>query len=120
MRHRLLRERFEKMTDRLSGGAEGVTEEQVIRLMAAAAMLLCRHQVDRRGRCRFCRSGRWTGRFRRRRPRCMVHGFLGFAMDQSMDVVWWQLFEALDRHLSLGQVRLWLAERERGPVPPRR
>ena len=35
---------------------------------------------------------------------------VSFAMDQSLDVVWWQLFTSVGKERSLADVRKWVAE----------
>ena len=67
MRWRLLLERLKEMEAR----AEQVHgDEECVRLVALGLALLNRHNVDRKVRCRWCRSGRgWWGR---RGGRCVV------------------------------------------------
>lgn len=43
-----------------------------------------------------------------------MYSALGFAMEQGLDVVWWQLFEAVGRKASLAEVREWVEERASG------
>lgn len=115
-RYRLLLERLEEDVNRLRDNdvaTPGMAEDRTVRLVAAAAMLLQEHRVNKRGRCRVCGLARWNWRFWYRRPRCTVYRVLGFVTDQGMDVVWWQLFQTLGRNASLAAVRVWIAERER-------
>ncbi|MGH3814795.1 MAG: hypothetical protein ACRDUV_20510 [Pseudonocardiaceae bacterium] len=113
-RHRLLREQLEQLADRLSGVeplAPAIVEEKTVRLLAAPAMLLRQHNVNKRGQCKFCGWTRWRWRFWHRRPQCTVYEAVGFVTSQSLDVVWWQLFEAVGRETSLEQVQRWMEER---------
>lgn len=113
-RYRLLLEWLEELVDLLSGEepiAQAVVEEQAVRLLMGAARLLREHEVDKRGQCRFCGRTRWRWPFRRRRRRCMVHSAFGFAAEQNLDTVWWQLFEDAGRKSSPREVRAWLEER---------
>lgn len=99
-RHRLLREEIEELADRLSGDepvGPSVVEEQTVRLLAAAVMLLRQHRINQRGQCRFCGWTRWRWRFWRRRRQCTVYRVLGFSMGQRLDEVRRQLFEQLGR-----------------------
>lgn len=112
-RYRLLREQLEELADRLSAAEPiepAVAEQQTVRLLTAAAMLLRQHDVNERGQCKFCGGTRWTWRLWRRRRQCTVYLALGFAMSQGLDVVWWQLFESLGRKPSLVEVREWVEE----------
>lgn len=111
-RSRLLREELQKLAEWLSDDAPrapAALEEQVVRLLAAAIMLLRQHQVNKRGQCQFCGWTRWKWRFWRRRRRCTVHQVLELAMGQSLDVVWWRLFETVGRKRNLAEVRTWVA-----------
>jgi len=82
--HRLL---VEQLEDLLVGkhGTDDLTEEQATRLLAAAYVLLQEHQVDKRGRCRLCRSrsGWWPWH---RKP-CTVYRTFTVAMTQPIGVV---------------------------------
>ncbi len=112
-RHRLLLEWFEELVDWLGGEqpvAQAAVEEQAVRLLMGAVRLLRAHEVDTRGRCKFCGWTRWW-RFWRRRRRCAVYSALGFAAEQNLDTVWWQLFEDVGKKSSLEQVRKWLEDR---------
>ena len=37
-----------------------------------------------------------------------MYSAFGFAIEQSLDVVWWQLFESAGRKTSLTDVRSWM------------
>ena len=114
--YRLLLELLEALARRLSGEEKvppEVVEEQAVRLLACALMLLRQHEINKRGQCRFCGWPRKIWNFWRRRPRCTVYRNLNFVMNQGYDGVWWQLFENLGRRTSLDEVRKWVTERER-------
>lgn len=83
MRHRLLLERVETLLPPVAGE---IADEEIVRLACAASVVLRRHEVDRRGRCRHChRSGlRWSPR----RKVCTVHLVFAVALEQPFDVVW--------------------------------
>ncbi|MGH3812958.1 MAG: hypothetical protein ACRDUV_10945 [Pseudonocardiaceae bacterium] len=85
--------------------------EHTVRLLTIVVMLIRQHHINTRGQCGFCGWMRWNWRFRR--PRCTVFCAARFAMDQSLDVVWWQLFTGVGREPSLVEVREWVAERNR-------
>lgn len=116
-RYRLLLEWLEELEDRLSGEqpvVQAVVEEQIVRLLMAVVRLLRQHEVNKRGQCRFCGWTRWGMRFWRRRRQCTVYSALGLAMEQGLDEVWWQLFEAVGRKSTLAEVRAWMEERSPG------
>lgn len=120
---RLTWERFEKLTEALSGEnplAPEVLEEQTVRLLATVLILLRQHHINKRGQCRFCGATRWTRRFWNRRRRCTVHQALHYALRESLDVVWWHVLDGLGRKVSLAEVRGRLPypirhERQPGP-----
>lgn len=93
-RNLLLLEQLECLTEKL-GGEEPMepteVEEQAVRLLASAVMLLRLHRVNKRGQCKYCGWTRWAWRFWYRRPRCTVRMSLDFAMRQPLHWVWWQL-----------------------------
>jgi hypothetical protein len=106
----------EKLTNQLSGEevpGRILVEEQAVRLLAGVVMLLRQHKMNKRGQCRACAAPDRIWRFWRRRSPCTVYSNLNFAMSQSMDVAWWQLFGSMGRPTSLDEVRKWMAERER-------
>ncbi|MGH3794443.1 MAG: hypothetical protein ACRDSP_06095 [Pseudonocardiaceae bacterium] len=111
VRWRLRTEQLEALADWLSGEERPVpeeVEEQAVRLLAAAALLLGQHEVNKRGQCKFCGWTRWKWRFWHRRPRCTVFQALDRAMREELDVVWWELFAATGREVSLEEVREWV------------
>jgi hypothetical protein len=113
--HRLFLELLQKLVERLSDDeprAPEVFEEQLVRLLATAIMLLRQHQVNKRGQCQFCDWTRWRWRFWRRRRRCTVHQALDLAVSQSLEVVWWLVLENVGRKRNLAEVRAWVAGRE--------
>lgn len=117
MRYRLYLEELEAIADRLSDGrpiAPVFAEEQLVQLVAIVASLLRQHEVNKRGRCRFCDWTRWAWRFWRRRPPCTVFRAVGFVLDQPLHMAWWQVFETFDRTTSLPQVREWVEQRWSG------
>lgn len=87
-RHRLLRERVEGVLRRGEAGGHP-QDEDTLRLAAAALVLLERHPVDGKGRCRVCRSGGrwWAGRKRS----CSVFAVLDFYLDEPIETVWRQV-----------------------------
>ena len=113
IRSQVLQRQIEELAERLSAAQppSSVTiTEHTIRLLAGTAMLIQQHRVNEHGQCKFCD---WTrGRFWRRRPRCTVYRAACFAMDQGLDVVWWQLLTSVGKKRSLMQVRQWVAERD--------
>ncbi len=112
-RHRMLRQQLEQLANGLRNAQPAVAlDERTVRLLTFATTLLEQHEVNRRGRCQFCRWPRWTWRFRRLRPRCTVCRALAFALDQGLDVVCWQLFTSIDKKCSLMDVREWMTQRE--------
>ena len=111
VRHRLLCEQLEQWVERLSGDESiesEIVKELAVRLLAMAAMLLRQHAVSKRGQCKSCGWTRREWGFWRGRPRCSVYVALDFAMRQGLDVVWWQLFESVGKHVSLEEVRVWM------------
>lgn len=113
IKYRLLREHVEHLVDWLwadQSREPRVVEEHTVRLLLCVARLLPQHQVNKRGRCRFCGWTRWG--WRPWRPRCTVYRALDFAMEQPLDVVWWQLFESTGRDVFLDEVRKWMAQRD--------
>lgn len=95
-RHRLVLEYLEKLVDQLRSEervAPAELEEQLLRLLAGVVVLLRHHPVNKRGQCEYCGWTRWTWRFWRRRPRCMVYLSLDFAMRQPLDAVLRRLLE---------------------------
>lgn len=113
-RSRLFMEELEKLVEWLSGDApraSAVLEEQTVRLLAMAVVLLRQHRVNLRGQCHVCDRPPWTLQFWRRRRRCTVHQALDLGMGQSLDVVWWRMFESAGRAWSLPEVRVWVTHR---------
>lgn len=114
-RYRLLLEELEALADWLSGENEpeqAALEEQLVRLLTGMLLSLRQHTVNKRGQCRVCGWTTQTWRVWRSRPRCTVYRNLSTAMSQRLEVVWWQLFESVDRQVSLDEVRKWLEQRE--------
>lgn len=113
-RSRLFLEELEKLAEWLSSDAPrapAALEEKTVRLLAMAVTLLRQHPVGKRGKCQFCGWTGWTWRLWRRRQRCTIHQALDFGMGQSLDVVWWRVFESVGRKRSLAEVRAWMTER---------
>jgi hypothetical protein len=112
--YRLFQEELDELADRLSGKKSEspvATEDQIVQLLAVAAILLRQHHVNKRGQCQFCR---WAGcRWRpwSRRPPCTVYRTVSFVMSQGSEEVWWRLFESLGKDWSLVEVREWLEDR---------
>lgn len=76
VRVRLLRERLEQMVTR----AERDLDDPCWRLALLCLALLERHELDDRGRCRYCRRpGRWC---RRASQRCTVLPVVSLYLDQ--------------------------------------
>jgi hypothetical protein len=95
-RHRLVLEYLEKLAGQFRSKeqvAPAELEEQVVRLLAGAVMLLGRHRVNKRGQCEYCGWARWTWRLWHGRPQCTVYLSLDFAMRQPLDLVWRRLRE---------------------------
>ncbi|MGH4015793.1 MAG: hypothetical protein ACRDSL_18100, partial [Pseudonocardiaceae bacterium] len=93
VRWRLLTEQLEALTDWLSSAEQPepeAVEEQAVRLLGAAVLLLRQHAVNKRGQCTFCGWTRWKWRFWRPRPRCTVYRSVDFVMSQGVEVVWWE------------------------------
>jgi hypothetical protein len=98
----------------LSGGEPqqpAVLEERIVELLATVLILLRQHHINPRGQCRFCGATRWQWRFGHRRRRCTVYAALDYAMGQSADVLWWEVFEGSEQGVSLEEVRDWVEER---------
>ena len=115
-RHRLLAQQCEKLVNQLSGKetpGQVLVEEQAVRLLTGAVLVLRQHKPNKRGRCRACAAPGRIWRFWLRRPPCAVYRDLNFAMSQGLDVVWWQLLASMGRSASLDQVRKWIPEWER-------
>ena len=113
-RCRLLVEQLEQWVDWLSDTEPiepAAVEELTVRLLVGNVKLLKQHAVNKRGQCKFCGWTRWRWRFWRRRRRCTVCQALDRAMNEGLDVVWWELFTATGRERSLGEVREWLSAR---------
>ena len=115
-RHRRLTHQCEKLANRLSGKeapGQVLVEEQAVRLLTGVVLLLRRHKLNKRGRCRACAAPGRIWRFWLRRPPCTAYRDLNFAMSQGMDAVWWRLLESTGRPASLDEVRKWIPEWER-------
>jgi len=105
-RYRLLLEELEQWMDWLGGNEPResvVVEEQALRLLTAAVVLLGQHAVNKRGQCKFCGRTRWKWRFWRRRRKCTVFQAVDRAMTQGIDVVWWEVLVACGREVELGK-----------------
>jgi hypothetical protein len=74
IRYRLLRERLKQMAT----AAERVHDEDGVRLALCLA-LLDRHQVDKKGRCQYCRTRR---EWRPWSQRCTVLPVVGYYLEQ--------------------------------------
>ncbi len=74
-RWRLLWERLKKM---LEHAEQTRDDDELVKLAMMGLALLDRHRVDRRGRCRYCRSGR---RLRRKRQ-CTVVPVVSLYLEQ--------------------------------------
>lgn len=84
VRHRLF---TEQLDDLLYSDKGELLDEQLLRLIAGARVLLAQHQVNKQGRCRHCYSrSRWW--HLKRRKTCTVHSALAVAMNQPLDAVW--------------------------------
>lgn len=95
-RHRLMLERLEELADQIRGKEPIVPtalEEQTVRLLAGAVMLLRQHEVNKRGQCRYCGWTIRTWRLWHRRPQCTVYRVLSFALGQRLDTLWRQLLK---------------------------
>lgn len=117
-RHRLFAERLHDLAEWLGDGGPrdpAVLDEELARLLAVALALLRQHQVNKRGQCQFCNWTRWSRRFWCRRRRCTVHQAMDLGLGQTLDFVWWHLFEDIGRTLTLAQVQKWIAERTAAP-----
>lgn len=107
-------EELQRLAEWLSGDAPrepAALDERTVRLLAMTVTLLRQHQVNKRGQCQYCGWTRWTWPFWHRPRRCTVHQALDFGMGQSLDVVWWRVFESVGQRRSLAEVRAWVAER---------
>jgi len=89
-----------------------VLDERIVQLLATVLILLRQHHVNQRGQCRFCGATRWAWRFWHRRRRCTVHAALDHTLGQGLDVLWWTLFDGVDRDMSLQEVREWITQRQ--------
>ncbi len=70
VRHRLFTEQLDGL---LYTEKADSLDEEVLRLTAAARVLLAQHQVDKRGRCQHCYSrSRWWWLKRRKTCTCIV------------------------------------------------
>lgn len=78
-RHRLLSEQLQYLLH----GNPTEEDEEVVRVLIAAGVLLAQHQVDKRGRCRYCYDSTWP---RRRKP-CTVHQTFAVALNQPIKMV---------------------------------
>ncbi|MGH4008016.1 MAG: hypothetical protein ACRDTH_07630 [Pseudonocardiaceae bacterium] len=106
-------EELEKLAERLISDAPkspASLEERTVRLLAITVTLLRQHRVNKRGQCQCCWT-RWTWGFWRRQRRCTVYQALDLGMGQSLEVVWWRVFESVGRQWSLAEVRAWVAGR---------
>lgn len=113
-RNRLLLDQLEEWVDWLGGDEPRelvIVEEQALRLLAAAVVLLGQHTVNKRGRCKFCGWTRWKWRIWRRRRICTVFQTLDRVMTQAVDVVWWEVLAGVRREVGLEEVREWLKGR---------
>jgi hypothetical protein len=93
-RYRLLLERLQELTDHFRRGepiAPAVLKAQTVRLLVGVIVVLRQHQVNKRGRCKYCGRTRRTWRLWYRRPLCTVYLALDFAMSQPLDLVWQRL-----------------------------
>lgn len=83
VQHRLFTEHLD---DVLYADEAELPDETILRLTAAARVLLAQHQVDKRGRCQHCyRQSVW---WLKRRKTCTVHGAFSVAMNQPLGAVW--------------------------------
>jgi hypothetical protein len=109
-KHRLLVERCAELVDRLCGPVPVepvLLEEQLVRLLLVVLRLLEQHDLNTRGRCRYCRWPNRSWRFWSRKPRCSIFRAVDQSMGQELAVVWWQLFAAIGRDVGLDEVRAW-------------
>ncbi|MGH3870753.1 MAG: hypothetical protein ACRDSR_04430 [Pseudonocardiaceae bacterium] len=116
MRHRLLFEQLEQWVEKLRGEEPvepEVVKELAVRLLGVVVMLLQQHVVNKRGRCRLCRSSTWRWPFWCRRPRCTVLRSVDLAVGQGLDVVWWQLLGNVGQEARLEEVREWVEQRKK-------
>lgn len=116
IRHRLLFEQLKQWVEKLSGEnpvEPEVVKELAVRLLAMAVMLLRQHEVNKRGRCRFCGWSTWRWSFWCRRPRCTVFRSVDLAIGQGLDVVWWQLLGNMGQEARLEEVREWIEQRKK-------
>ncbi len=80
LRWRILRERLEEM----AAASEQAGNENGVRLALCCFVLLERHRVDEKGRCRCCSSRR---KWWRRTRRCTVVPVIGFYLEQPTRMV---------------------------------
>lgn len=114
VRYRLRCEQFEQWVERLTGKEPiepEVVKELAVRLLTVALIILKQHNVNKRGKCKFCGRARRNWRSWIRVPQCAVSGAIGFAMEQELAVVWWRLFGSAGRDVGLGEVRGWAERR---------
>lgn len=93
-RHRLMLQQLEKLADQLRNKepiAPAVLEEQTVRLVVGAIMLLSQHTVNKRGQCQYCRRAKRIWRLWRRRPKCTVYRVFSFALTQRPETLWRRL-----------------------------
>lgn len=107
IRQRLLLEQLERLTERLSADKQpesAVTIEYTLQLLTIVVMLIRQHRINAQGQCDFCGWTRWSWRLRR--PRCTVFRAANFVMNQSVDVVRWQLSSSAGGNVSDGSTKL--------------
>jgi hypothetical protein len=75
IRYRLLRERLKQM----AAATERMHDEDGVRLTLCCLALLDWHQVDKKGRCQYCRTRRGWRPWSRR---CTVVPVVGFYLEQ--------------------------------------
>lgn len=89
----MLVEQLNDLADQIQRGepiAPTELHEQTLRLLTGVVVLLRRHEVNKRGRCRVCgRSKIWVFWFRR--PPCTVYQSIDFVMRQPLNMVRSQL-----------------------------
>ncbi|MCA1604742.1 MAG: hypothetical protein LC775_04525 [Acidobacteria bacterium] len=71
IRYRLLRERLKQMVS----ATEQIHDEDGVRLARCCLALLDWHQVDKKGRCQYCRRQPWS-------RRCTVVPMVGYYLEQ--------------------------------------
>ena len=77
IRYLLLRERLKQII----GAAERVHDEDGVRLAWCCLTLLDQHQVDKKGRCQYCRTRRWWPWSRQ----CTVVPLVGYYLNSRHD-----------------------------------